>query len=101
MTSYNIAVTVAPNIFRSKENASAEIFSHAIFYQAFISMIENYDYFFEDNIPFGALNHYNAVGNMIEEEKKEGSNLVQFFRDSILNGENNNFRDSSIILSSR
>ena len=52
MTPYNIAVTVAPNIFRSQENASAEIFSHAIFYQTFISMIENYDYFFEENGAF-------------------------------------------------
>ena len=52
MTPYNIAVTVAPNIFRSQENASAEIFSHAIFYQTFISMIENYDYFFEENGTF-------------------------------------------------
>ena len=102
MTPYNIAVTVAPNIFRSKENASAEIFSHAIFYQAFISMIENYDYFFEDNRPsFGALKHNNAVGNMIEEEKKESSNIDQFLRDSVLNGDNDNFRDSSVRLSSR
>ena len=79
MTPYNIAVTVSPNIFRSRENASAEIFSHAIFYQAFISMIENYEYFFEENrMMFGGLTS-NAVGNIVEEEKKVGSNLDQYF----------------------
>ena len=93
MTPYNIAVTVAPNIFRSRENSSAEIFSHAIFYEAFISMIENYEFFFTENGRLGALTH-NAVGkigNMIEEEKKD-DNIFEF-ENQLENGKNG-FRES-------
>ena len=64
MTSYNIAVTVSPNIFRSRENASADIFSHAIIYEAFISMIENYEYFFEESSRCEAALTHNAVGKL-------------------------------------
>ena len=101
MTSYNIAVTVSPNIFRSRENASADIFSHAIYYEAFICMIENYDYFFEESSE-AAFTH-NAVGKLegfqgtTVEENKMVSNLDQFFNFCREEDDENqqDFRDSS------
>ena len=43
MTSYNIAVTVGPNIFRPKSDKSQDIISVGVYYDAMIKMIENYD----------------------------------------------------------
>ena len=47
MTAYNIAVTVGPNIFRSDRDSAASIMNHAVFYDAFIVMIESYDEIFD------------------------------------------------------
>ena len=42
-------------------------------------MIENYEYFFEESIMmFGGLKR-NVVGNIVEEEKKEGSDQDEYF----------------------
>ena len=43
MTSYNVAVTVSPNIFRSRNNRSEDILNHAVYYSAMITMIDRYD----------------------------------------------------------
>ena len=47
MTAYNCAVTVGPNIFRSSDNAGADILSAGIYYDTMIRMIEYYDVIFE------------------------------------------------------
>ena len=41
MTYYNVAVTVGPNIFRSKKNMTTDIFNHAPYYDAMIKLIEH------------------------------------------------------------
>ena len=41
MTYYNVAVTVGPNIFRSKKNMTTDIFNHAPYYDALIKLIEH------------------------------------------------------------
>ena len=41
MTSYNVAVTVGPNIFRSKKNMTTDIFNHAPYYDALIKLIDH------------------------------------------------------------
>ena len=43
MTTYNVAVTVGPNIFRSRNNLSSDILNHAIYYETMIRMIESYE----------------------------------------------------------
>ena len=48
MTSYNIAVTVAPNIFRPKTERLDDIITHGVYYDAMIKMIENYEAIFGD-----------------------------------------------------
>ena len=50
MTSYNVAVTVGPNIFRSKHNRSRDIFNHSIYYETLIRMIDHFDEIFTDGI---------------------------------------------------
>ena len=50
MTSYNVAVTVAPNIFRSKEDKASDILNHKVFYEAMIRMIDNYEYIFDEEL---------------------------------------------------
>ena len=47
MTSYNVAVTVSPNIFRSRNNRSEDILNHAVYYSAMITMIERYEEIFD------------------------------------------------------
>ena len=46
MTSYNIAVTVCPVIFRPRIQQADEIIGVSTFYDAFIRMIDNYHYLF-------------------------------------------------------
>ena len=48
MTSYNVAVTVSPNIFRSRNNRSEDIMNHAVYYGAMITMIDRYDEIFDE-----------------------------------------------------
>ena len=60
MTSYNIAVTVGPNIFRPKSDRQQDIITVGIYYDAMIKMIENYDALFgeefkQDGLQVGAL----------------------------------------------
>ena len=61
MTSYNIAVTVGPNIFRPKADVQEDIVGVGIYYDAMIKMIENTEALFGgdimsfDNLRLGAL----------------------------------------------
>ena len=47
MTSYNIAVTVCPVIFRPRIQQADEITRVSTFYDTFIRMIDNYHYLFD------------------------------------------------------
>ena len=49
MTSYNIAVTVGPNIFRPKTDRYDDIITHGVYYDAMIKMIENHEAIFDEN----------------------------------------------------
>ena len=48
MTSYNIAVTVGPNIFRPLQVRPADLFNAGTYYDVVIRMMENYEVLFED-----------------------------------------------------
>ena len=56
MTSYNVAVTVGPNIFRPKSDRSQDIISVGVYYDAMIKMIENYDALFGEEFKLDGLN---------------------------------------------
>lgn len=47
MTSYNIAVTVGPNIFRPRVVRPADLFNAGTYYDVVIRMMENYEVLFE------------------------------------------------------
>ena len=47
MSSYNIAVTVGPNIFRPRSVKNTDIMSVGIYYSCMIKMIETYDTMFD------------------------------------------------------
>lgn len=47
MTSYNIAVTVGPNIFRPLTVRPADLFNAGTYYDVVIRMMENFDVLFE------------------------------------------------------
>ena len=47
MTSYNVAVTVCPVIFRPRVQQAEEIMGVSTYYDAFIRMIDNYHYLFD------------------------------------------------------
>ena len=47
MTSYNIAVTVGPNIFRPLTVRPADLFNAGTYYDVVIRMMENFDILFE------------------------------------------------------
>mmetsp|Transcript_24325 Transcript_24325/g.32585 ORF Transcript_24325/g.32585 Transcript_24325/m.32585 type:complete len:81 (+) Transcript_24325:61-303(+) len=47
MTSYNIAVTVGPNIFRPLTVRPADLINAGTYYDAMIRMMENYEVLFE------------------------------------------------------
>ena len=63
MTSYNVAVTVGPNIFRSRSNLSSDILNHAIYYETMIRMIENYEQLFEEKSSISIELNSGAVGS--------------------------------------
>ena len=46
MNSYNIAVTVGPNIFRPKELSPADFVNAGTFYDIMIRFMENFDEIF-------------------------------------------------------
>ena len=46
MTSYNIAVTTSPCIFRPKVMRADDLYKHAIYYDALLKMIQFYDAIF-------------------------------------------------------
>ena len=46
MTTYNIAVTVGPNIFRPRQNNADDILRVGVYYDAMIRMMENYEVLF-------------------------------------------------------
>ena len=48
MTTYNVAVTVGPNIMRPFKHTQDDIVSAGVHYDAFMRMISQYQYFFED-----------------------------------------------------
>lgn len=48
MTSYNISITVGPNIFRPRYMAEDDLFDAGHFYEVLRMLIENYDFFFND-----------------------------------------------------
>jgi len=47
MTSYNVAVTVGPNIFR-EEVEKEDLSTHAVYYEVFIKMLDDYFFIFDD-----------------------------------------------------
>jgi len=49
MNSYNIAVTVGPNIFRPKEISPQDLFNAGTYYDVMIKMMNNFDFIFEEN----------------------------------------------------
>jgi len=48
MTSYNIAVTVGPNIFRSLTVRPADLYNAGTYYDVIIRMMEHFEILFED-----------------------------------------------------
>lgn len=48
MTSYNIAVTVGPNIFRSLTVRPADLYNAGTYYDVIIRMMEHFEVLFED-----------------------------------------------------
>ena len=70
MTSYNIAVTVGPNIFRPKTERQDDIITHGVYYDAMIKMIENYEDIFSDQIQYENL-RLGAVGSTQTSDLKE------------------------------
>ena len=48
MTSYNIAVTVGPNIFRPMAVRPADLFNAGTYYDVVIRLMENFEILFED-----------------------------------------------------
>ena len=47
MNTYNIAVTVGPNIFRTKDHKSEDILSSAVFTEILMLMMKEFGYLFE------------------------------------------------------
>ena len=48
MTSYNIAVTTSPCIFRPRVMRADDLYKHAIYYDALLKMIQYHDAIFND-----------------------------------------------------
>ena len=74
MTSYNIAVTVCPVIFRPRVQRSDELSGVSTFYDAFIRMIENYHYLFDADDRF--CNQANPVPRPEKSREKSGDTEV-------------------------
>ena len=48
MNHYNLAVTVGPNIFRSKDITPQDLLNAGTYYDVMIKMMQHFDYIFED-----------------------------------------------------
>lgn len=57
MTSYNIAITVGPNIFRPRYIAAEDLSDVGHYYDIFINMMKNFKRFFEGEDEEGVLRH--------------------------------------------
>ena len=81
MTSYNIAVTVGPNIFRPQKNETKDLLNVGIFYDLLIRMIENFDVLFDKNLSYENLieRYTNNVANRCRKSLKSvgGVGVVQ------------------------
>ena len=63
MNTYNIAVTVSPNIFRSRNDLAEDILKHAVYYDALIQMIEKYEDLFNEDSKYQVdQKHAGSVG---------------------------------------
>ena len=64
MTSYYVALTICPKIFRSRNNRSKDIMNYASYYEALITMIDRYDEIFgeasqhQNNLVHGAVENF-------------------------------------------
>ena len=74
MTSYNIAVTVCPVIFRPRIQKADELIGVQTFYDAFIRMIENYHYLFDADDRF--CNQANPVSRPGQSREESGETNV-------------------------
>ena len=48
MTTYNLVVTMGPNIMRRMREKNGDFVNHGAMYEALITMIDNYEELFED-----------------------------------------------------
>ena len=65
MTSYNMAITIGPNIFRS-EHEDSDLSSQSVFYQVLILMIDEYEEIFDDE--FNSVFAQRLLDNQATEE---------------------------------
>ena len=49
MNHYNIAVTVGPNIFRSKHISPQDLVNAGTYYDVMIKLMQNFEYIFGEN----------------------------------------------------
>ena len=63
MNTYNVAVTVSPNIFRSRNDRAEDIFNHATFYDALMQMIQKYKELFDEDSQYSVdKKHLGSLG---------------------------------------
>jgi hypothetical protein len=55
MNYYNIAVTVGPNIFRSKHITPADLFNAGTYYDVVIKMMQNFEHIFGSPKPLNGI----------------------------------------------
>ena len=83
MNTYNIAVTVGPNIFRSKDHKSEDILSSTVFTRILLIMMKEFGYFFEDESRVAdqdiAHGKVGSIGNQYQEilGDKNADNLIR------------------------
>ena len=81
MTSYNIAVTVGPNIFRPLAVRPADLFNAGTYYDVIIRLMENYEIIFE-GAPMGNSEDFdllaqanNIARTSLDTQAKVGQNM--------------------------
>ena len=84
MTSYNIAVTVGPNIFRATNEEATSIMDHAIYYDAFMRMIDNFDDLFSIDRDQDFLND-NKLNQKLSKHGRKSRIKNQDDNDGVLN----------------
>lgn len=62
MTSYNVAITVGPNIFRPRHHKKDDLLNVGVFYDAMLRMIEHYSTVFDEPLPMGLNLNHGKVG---------------------------------------